>query len=68
MLADRPFAGRPFSTKVVRLRELRRFPVSRPFEKHLIFYKPAAMGIDVVRVLHGARDIEAILADEERQK
>lgn len=68
VLAERPFAGRPFSTKAPRLRELRRFPVSRPFEKHLIFYKPTAVGIDVVRVLHGARDIDAILADEEPEK
>ena len=32
----------------------------RGFEKHVIFYRPVATGIDVVRVLHAARDIEAI--------
>jgi toxin ParE1/3/4 len=31
------------------------------FEKHLIFYRPAADGIEVIRVLHGARDIESVL-------
>ncbi len=31
------------------------------FEKHLIFYRPAADGIDIIRVLHGARDIESVL-------
>ena len=30
------------------------------FRNHLVFYRPKAEGIDVVRVLHGARDIEAL--------
>ena len=42
---------------------LRFLPVSR-FKKYLIFYRPIPGGIEVVRVLHGARDIESILADE----
>jgi len=33
--------------------ELRGFPVG----SHLIFYRPAVDGIEVIRVLHGARDI-----------
>ena len=43
--------------------ELRCFPISR-FRKYLVFYRPIEDGIEVVRVLHGARDISAILADE----
>lgn len=31
------------------------------FEKHLIFYRPAKGGIEVIRVLHGARDIDRLL-------
>ena len=31
------------------------------FEKHLIFYRPAADGIEVIRVIHGARDIDSVL-------
>ena len=31
------------------------FPVAR----YVVFYRPAADGIEVVRVLHGARDIGA---------
>lgn len=34
------------------------------FEKHLIFYRPTEDGIEVVRVLHGHRDIQAILGPE----
>jgi toxin ParE1/3/4 len=35
------------------------------FKNHLIFYCPTNDGIDVVRVLHGARDIEAIFSEPE---
>jgi toxin ParE1/3/4 len=29
------------------------------FGRYVVFYEPLADGIDVVRVLHGARDIDA---------
>jgi toxin ParE1/3/4 len=32
------------------------------FEKYLIFYLPLPDGIDVIRVVHGARDIERLFA------
>ncbi len=31
---------------------------------YVIFYRPSPDGIEVVRVLHGKRDIEAIFAEE----
>ena len=31
------------------------------FKNHLIFYRPIENGIEVVRVLHGARDLESLL-------
>jgi toxin ParE1/3/4 len=43
--------------------DIRFFPISR-FKKYLVFYLPIAHGIEVVRVLHGARDIHGILAEE----
>ena len=39
------------------------FPVSR-FKAHVVFYRPVAGGIEIVRVLHGARDIDGVLAEE----
>ena len=39
------------------------FPISR-FPKYVVFYRPVADGIEIVRVLHGARDIATILAQE----
>lgn len=41
--------------------DLRRFPV----KVYVVFYRPVSDGIEVVRVLHGARDIENLWADEE---
>lgn len=34
------------------------------FKNYLVFYLPISDGIAVVRILHGARDIEQILAQE----
>lgn len=37
---------------------------SMPFERYMIFYVPLADGIDIVRVLHSARDIDALFEPE----
>lgn len=43
--------------------DLRVAPLSR-FKKYPVFYRPMPGGIEVLRVLHGARDIRGILADD----
>ena len=50
-----PFAGKPCDELAP---GLRRFPVGN----YVLFYL-VGKGVDVVRVLHGARDIEAIFRD-----
>jgi toxin ParE1/3/4 len=42
---------------------LRRWSVPG-FKKYLIFYRPVEDGIEVVRVLHGARDVLTALTEE----
>ncbi|MDS1347688.1 type II toxin-antitoxin system RelE/ParE family toxin [Planktothrix agardhii] len=39
---------------------LRRFPI----EDYLIFYRPISNGVEIVRVVSGYRNIEAVFADE----
>jgi toxin ParE1/3/4 len=39
--------------------------VVRGFEKHLIFYLEGDEYIEIVRLIHAARDISQILAEEE---
>jgi toxin ParE1/3/4 len=56
LLAMQPKAGR---LRPELAPELRSFPVGR----HVVFYRPQDDGIEVVRVLHGARDIELISED-----
>ncbi|HAA31862.1 MAG TPA: type II toxin-antitoxin system RelE/ParE family toxin [Cyanobacteria bacterium UBA8553] len=34
------------------------------FRKYLVFYFPRDEGIEILRVIHGARDIEAILDED----
>jgi len=41
---------------------LRRRPV-RGFENFLIFYRESGGRVEIIRVLHGARDIESLLED-----
>ena len=38
LLAQQPFSGKAFFTTVGALAGLRRFPLSAPFEKYLLFY------------------------------
>ena len=40
--------------------ELERGVRSSPFGRYVIFYMPGDSGIDIVRVLHSARDIDAL--------
>ena len=58
-ILESPLAGAPEEFLSPKLSGLRMWPVGG-FEKHLVFYRPTDDGIEVVRVLHGARDIEAI--------
>lgn len=63
LLAGMPRIGAKRSVRSPSLRGLRMLPV-RGFDKHLIFYRPIRGGIEVVRILHAARDIAAILHEE----
>jgi toxin ParE1/3/4 len=66
-IAENPKIGRLCDFKRQEASRLRRWRI-RGFENYLVFYRPTEIGIDVVRVLHGARDIETILGDAESDK
>ena len=63
-LARMPLMGvaRPFHRPG--LEDLRMWPVP-DFEKFLIFYRPSPDGIEVMRLLHGMRDIPALMEGRE---
>ncbi|MCI0461249.1 MAG: type II toxin-antitoxin system RelE/ParE family toxin [Gemmataceae bacterium] len=64
MLATMPEMGAVRSFGENQLADLRMLPV-RGFEKHLVFYRSCGSGIEIVRVLHAARDLAALLDDGE---
>ncbi|MEI6026596.1 MAG: type II toxin-antitoxin system RelE/ParE family toxin [Betaproteobacteria bacterium] len=57
ILATQPLMGRAREELAADLR-------SFPFGRYVIFYMPVQDGIDVVRVLHSARDVDAAFGDE----
>jgi toxin ParE1/3/4 len=58
-LATMPSLGSPCDSSRPALAGLRIWSI-RKFPKYLIVYRPLADGIEVVRVLHGRRDIESL--------
>ena len=65
LLLKHPLTGASYDSGVSDLEGMRRLPV-KGFENYLIFYRPRTGGIDVVRVLHGARDIDNLFETEEK--
>lgn len=62
-LASRPGLGARYDPDDPGLSELRLFPIAR-YPAYLVFYLALSDGVDVVRVLHGARDLPALLAED----
>jgi toxin ParE1/3/4 len=65
LLVKQPRMGGPYDSSIPELAGLRRIQV-KGFENYLIFYLPHSGGIDVIRVIHGARDVENLFKAEER--
>ena len=62
-LAVMPGLGTRYEPSEPLYADLRYFPVSR-FRNYIVFYREIPGGIEVFRVLHGARDISGILTEE----
>jgi len=60
LLCKRPTMGRVLESRSRFLDGIRWFPLIS-FPKYLVFYRPVEDGIEIVRVLHGARDIKSVL-------
>ena len=62
-LAAMPELGGLWGFRNPRLAAIRVWQV-QGFRHHVIFYRIAEPGIEIVRVLHAARDIDAVFAQE----
>jgi hypothetical protein len=54
-----PGIGRRWKSTLAVNQDLRVTTVSRRFQDYLIFSRPIDEGVEIVRVLHGARDVIA---------
>jgi toxin ParE1/3/4 len=63
LLAGQPTMGWKCRLAHPDLALVRVFPVTG-FERFLIFYRPTRKGIEILRVLHCARDLDAVFAKE----
>lgn len=64
LVATQPEMGWVCRLRHPELKDARVFRISEPFEKFLIFYQPQHGRIEILRVLHGAQDLEQRLLDE----
>ncbi len=62
LLASRPGIGKVIQFRSRFLTNVRTFPL-KGFPKHLVFYLPIEHGVEIIRVLHGARDLEILLQE-----
>jgi toxin ParE1/3/4 len=60
LLAAYPEMGWHFRLQHPRLTSLRAFRISR-FEKMVVLYLPASTGVEIVRVIHGSRNLLALI-------
>lgn len=63
MLASQPLSGSPVFLQKPELEGMRRFPVSGGFGKILLFYFPLPDGVELVRVVHGSRDLDRLFEE-----
>src|SRR5262249_55419478 len=63
-LLQMPGLGRPRNFSNAALTGMRSHRV-KDFDKYLVFYRPVETGIEVVRVLHGARDLQTLFDEME---
>lgn len=59
MLGRSPVLGSPYPSANPALSGMRIWQV-KGFKKHFVFYRETEDGIDVVRILHGHRDISSL--------
>ena len=64
LLADMPGMGAARPRLSPALRGLRMFSIGGGFENHLLFYRPIKDGIELIRLLYGTRNVEAIMKTE----
>jgi toxin ParE1/3/4 len=63
-LASMPTIGERFETENTAYQDLRCLPISG-LSSHIVYFKSLADGAVIIRVIHGARDIDRIFGTED---
>ena len=63
ILAKMPMMGSLCKFELPEIYQVRFWRI-KGFPKHLIFYLPLSDGVEIIRVIHGTRNLEAILRSE----
>ena len=63
LLVAHPGIGKATDYANPKLAGVRLFLVQKPFDKHLIFYRVCGDTLDIVRIMHGLRDLPRRLLD-----
>ena len=63
LLAGHPWIGKKTDFRHPKLAGIRFLLVRKPFDKHLIFYRVHEDELDLVRIIHGMRDLPRRLLD-----
>ena len=66
-LGQMPQLGKKCQFSNSRLQNIRVFAV-KGFRKYLVFYQIIATGVEIIRVIHGSRDIETILEGDSQEE
>jgi toxin ParE1/3/4 len=61
LLARMPTIGTAWESPDPRLAGMRVYPLPRGFRNYLVFYRSIPDGVEILTVLHGARDLGAAL-------
>lgn len=65
LLTAQPAMGWRCKLHDSRLAGVRMFRVGAPFTDYLIFYQPRGERIEILRVLHGSQDLEALFSQQD---
>jgi toxin ParE1/3/4 len=66
-IAKNPGVGRLCNFKDPSVAQMRQYPV-KGFKNYLVLYELTETTIDVIRVVHGARDLEQLLLEPENSE
>ncbi len=66
-LGQMPQLGKQCQFSHSRLQNIRQIAV-KGFRKYLVFYQITATGVEIIRVIHGSRDVRTLLEEDSQEE